>query len=158
MLYLVEVETVFIFQNWPVAKSESAQYLQKDAPGVPPNISCFSVNITEQVGPEQQPLTAHHLSCFRCHMLNISKLTPELSSNLITISQYSRDMERLMNRRIVHLRCHLPTFEHDVDKYEYLRSLLQLLDQRLNKTTFWFHCKVPMSYLFILFQSIGRKM
>ncbi len=143
---------VSCFKNWHVAKSESAQHLQNAAPGVLPNITCSYLNTTVQVVPEQRPLTERHLSCFRCYMQKIRALTPELSSNLSTISQYTQSMERLMRDRINQLGCRLPTFENDVDKYEYVGGLLQLLDQRLKETKFWFHCKVTKLYLFIYFK------
>ncbi|KAI3372075.1 hypothetical protein L3Q82_006925 [Scortum barcoo] len=107
---------------------ESSLYPQRDAPGVAPNISCLLPNITVQ----QQPLMAQHFSCFRCHMFNLLKLTPELSSNLTTLCQFAQNLERLMGGRRANLVCSLPAFEQDVEKYEYLRGLLKLLDQRLS--------------------------
>lgn len=52
-------------------------HLLQAAPGLLPHIFCFSLNIMEQ-----QPLTAHHLSSFRCYMMKMSELTPELAPQL----------------------------------------------------------------------------
>lgn len=52
-------------------------HLLQAAPGLLPHIFCFSLNIMEQ-----QPLTAHHLSSFRCYMMKMPGLTPELAPQL----------------------------------------------------------------------------
>lgn len=110
--------------------------LLQDEPGLVPNISCLSLNTTELVGPEQQPLTHHHLSSFRCYMMKMLERTPELSQQLKITSQYIKSVELLTSGQTASRDCSLPSFDQDADFYAFVKCLLELLDQRLSKATF----------------------
>lgn len=68
-------------------------------------------------------------------MMEMSNVTTELESGLETISQYSLDMEELMwSGNVSHINCTLPHFEEDMDKYQFVRCLLELLVQVLGES------------------------
>jgi len=111
----------------------TVRLLQTD-PGVLPDIPCASLNVKEQFGAEQHPLTVHHLSTFRCYMRALSERIPELSEHLNTSSQYLQDVEQQQGNRTVPVTCKLPTFEQNLYDYVYAKCLLQLVDERLSNS------------------------
>ncbi|XP_076746635.1 uncharacterized protein LOC143421409 [Maylandia zebra] len=110
-----------------------------DAFGLLPNITCFTLNISELIKPEQRHLTAHQLSSFECYMAKVSKFTPELSSQLHYICQIIRDVVHLWTGNTVSHTCRLPSFKQDLDSYVYTKCLLELVDEWLGKATFRIH-------------------
>ncbi|KAL7391242.1 hypothetical protein ABVT39_021338 [Epinephelus coioides] len=106
-------------------------------PGVlPVSTSCHSLNTLELGGSE--PLTAKHLSLFRCYMMKMSNLTTDVSHELVTASQYSQDVERLTSNSTDNRDCKLPAFEQEMDSFVYVKCLLEHLQQRLSSTTLGF--------------------
>lgn len=103
------------------------------------NITCFTLNISEVIKPEQRHLTAHQLCSFECHMAKVSKFTPELSSQLHYICQIIRDVVHLWTGNTVSHPCRLPSFKQDLDSYVYAKCLLELVDEWLGKATFRIH-------------------
>ncbi|KAG7490482.1 hypothetical protein JOB18_036491 [Solea senegalensis] len=97
-----------------------------------PNDSCVSMNITEGVGAELQSLDASPLSPFRHCMEKVVALTPELSPQLLTIGQYIQHMVQPGSDHTPSHNCSIPSFEHELEKYSYVKCLLQLLGEWLN--------------------------
>ncbi len=117
--------------------TDQVRFLQSTSRKIPDS-SCLSLNTMELVGPEQRSLTAHSLSSFRCYMLKVSELTPELTSHLQSASQYSLSVERLMKGQTTKRDCRLPTLEQHIEIYTFVGCLLQLLDQILSQAEFDF--------------------
>lgn len=88
--------------------------------------------MTELVGLDELPHSGQTLSLFRCLMVEASNVTKELETQLLTISQLSQDVEGLMSEGVSHSNCSLPYFEQDKDKYQFVRCLLELLDEVLS--------------------------
>lgn len=93
-------------------------------------------NITELVEQEQQPLTADHLCCYRHYMLEMSKLTTEVSGHLLNASQYTQNMERVMGGSTKCQNCSIPNFEAEMQAYMHVRCVLERLDQRYSNAKF----------------------
>lgn len=72
-------------------------------------------------------------------MVEASNVTKELETELLAISQLSQDLEGLMSEGVSHSNCSLPYFEQDKDKYQFVRCLLELLDEVLSNIKPWFH-------------------
>eukprot|EP00064_Thunnus_orientalis_P013390 superscaffoldBa00002172_g13429 len=95
--------------------------------------TCPPLNTTELVRPGQQPPTAHQLSSIRCEMMELSKLIPKLKEDLLTISQFSLQVEKSFGGPTPSQNCSLPHFEQQMEINLYAKCLLQLLDQQLSK-------------------------
>ncbi|KAG7223411.1 hypothetical protein INR49_015514 [Caranx melampygus] len=90
--------------------------------------TCSSINVS--VRQEQQASPASHLAPFLCYTLKTSKETPEVSDELLSITQ---SIEDATNGTAPEQGCTLPQFTDDVHKYEFVQCVLLLLDQRLRK-------------------------
>ncbi|KAM3611574.1 uncharacterized protein V6R79_020706 [Siganus canaliculatus] len=99
--------------------------------GLVPSNSCNSL-MAKFTGLGEGPLTTGNLSSFRCYMMKLSELTPELATYVQTTSQYAQSVEKLMSNQTAPLDCSLPHMERDMDAYLNLSCLLSLLDQRLS--------------------------
>ncbi|MED6255941.1 hypothetical protein ATANTOWER_017302 [Ataeniobius toweri] len=99
-------------------------------PGLLPNTSCSTLNITEDIGLKHQPLSAHRLSSVSCYMQKLSQLPqiPELSDKLTTVVQIIQDTKRLFNSTTPK-NCSLPAFEQQLDAHVFARCFLQLVEK-----------------------------
>lgn len=118
--------------------------LRQNAPELFSDRPCLNLNSTELGEPEEQSLSAYHLSFFRCYILKVSQLsqmsdlTTALPLQLKKISHHINSMEVLIDDSSASQDCSLPAFE-DMDLFLYVKCLLQRLDQRLSNVKFWLH-------------------
>ncbi|KAM8887237.1 uncharacterized protein AB9W97_013920 [Spinachia spinachia] len=107
-----------------------------DVPGQLPNISCLSLNFTELVVPNQQLFTGQHLSIFRCYILKMCTLTPDLSNELRKAIQNIHYLELHVTKQSIDQDCILPPLQKDM--HFNVKCVLKLLDQYLNTTETYF--------------------
>lgn len=130
--------TAFYFKMW--TPTNHTRLLQAE-PGQLPNMPCLYLNTTELGEPQEQRLTAYHLSSFSCYiktlfqLRQLSEIFSHLPESLQKICQIVSDMEQLVPDPQAREDCSLPSLE-DVELCVYVKCLLQHLDQRLSNARF----------------------